>query len=278
MRDINFSRSNNYYTSFSGNFVPIVLAETLQITFRVSPAKRIHKKLNPCKCFSPALPQEVFSSLNIALSKISQAYERTTRRTPGGKVYDYVLFRDDAADGVWKPLEILRERLYLPIAPRLEPLAWAPPLASENLDATKELLHHYEQSLDEFRERLNHKYPETSGNNSWQNWIRRNFWLFGANYRQPLPKEKVGFDSIPDFLFVTLDGFLDFLEIKLPQHQVIVTMGKWIESLQAINEHCPSHPQVVSVCDAESDVYSSVKKNVNACKLPALEKKSDAPQ
>jgi hypothetical protein len=30
---------------------------------------------------------------------------------------------------------------------------------------------------------------------------------------------------------------------------------KWLESLQAIDEHCPLDTQVVSVCDAESDVY-----------------------
>ena len=30
---------------------------------------------------------------------------------------------------------------------------------------------------------------------------------------------------------------------------------KWIESLQAIHPHCPPGSQVVSVCDAESDVY-----------------------
>ena len=70
---------------------------------------------------------------------------------------------------------------------------------------------------------MKHEYKETTGNDSWQNWIRQNFWLFGANYRQPFPKEKVGFDSIPDFLFATLDGFLDFLEIKLPQHNIIVS-------------------------------------------------------
>lgn len=41
---------------------------------------------------------------------------------------------------------------------------------------------------------------------------------------------------------------------------------KWIESLQAINEHCPASTQVVSVCDAESDVYELL---VEAKKLEA---------
>ena len=31
----------------------------------------------------------------------------------------------------------------------------------------------------------------------------------------------MGFDSIPDYLFPTIDGFIDILEIKKPEHEVI---------------------------------------------------------
>ncbi|MBW4483673.1 MAG: DUF4263 domain-containing protein [Tildeniella torsiva UHER 1998/13D] len=219
--NVDFYRSKNSYISFSGKFIPLNLKENLQITFSVSSSRKIHKKLKQCKCSSPAIPGEVFSSLNIALSKISQTYEKTTRKTPGGRVYSYLLFQDEL-DKIWKPLEILRERLYLPLAPHLEPLSWSAPLASESSSTVKDLLTIYDNSLKVFAERLNHKYLETSGDQPWQTWIQENFWLFGSNYRQPVPKEKVGFNSIPDFLFVTLDGFLDFLEIKLPQHPVII--------------------------------------------------------
>lgn len=41
---------------------------------------------------------------------------------------------------------------------------------------------------------------------------------------------------------------------------------KWIKSLQAINEHRPANTQIVSVCDAESDVYELL---VEAKKLEA---------
>jgi len=80
---------------------------------------------------------------------------------------------------------------------------------------------YYRDRLDELRERLDKKYPETKGKNSWQAWIYSNTWVFGSQYRQPIEKERVGLDSIPDFLFPTLDGFLDVLEIKLPTHPVI---------------------------------------------------------
>lgn len=79
----------------------------------------------------------------------------------------------------------------------------------------------YMDKLKEFNERLGKKYPETKGPYSWQKWIYKNNWLFGVQYGIPIDRGKVGFDSIPDFLYPTLDGFLDILEIKLPSHQVI---------------------------------------------------------
>ena len=81
----------------------------------------------------------------------------------------------------------------------------------------------YETSLESLRQRLtsSKNYPETSGKDSWQTWVYANNWLFGVNYLRPIPKQKVGFDNIPDYLFPTRDGFLDILEIKKPQPDVI---------------------------------------------------------
>ncbi len=79
----------------------------------------------------------------------------------------------------------------------------------------------YQQRLDELKSRLTKKYHETKGNNSWQKWIYDNKWLFGVHYLTPIQKERIGFSEIPDFLFPTLDGFLDILEIKKPIFDVI---------------------------------------------------------
>ena len=65
-------------------------------------------------------------------------------------------------------------------------------------------------------------YSETTGNDSWQKWIYQNNWLFGVNYKKPIEKVKINITGImPDYLFPTLDGFVDVLEIKLPDHEVI---------------------------------------------------------
>jgi len=82
---------------------------------------------------------------------------------------------------------------------------------------------YYQAKIAELQERLDSgkKYSETKGKNSWQSWIYENNWIFGIQYETAIEKEKIGFDSIPDFLFPTLDGFLDILEIKLPTHEII---------------------------------------------------------
>jgi hypothetical protein len=77
---------------------------------------------------------------------------------------------------------------------------------------------YYREKLEELRSHLERNHRESW----WQNWIYSNNWLFGVNYNQPISKQRVGLDNIPDFLFPSLDGFIDILEIKRPSHPVII--------------------------------------------------------
>lgn len=75
-------------------------------------------------------------------------------------------------------------------------------------------------------------FSETTGDDSWQKWIYRNSWLFGASYKEPIEKTKINIIGVmPDYLFPTLDGFMDILEIKLPDDDVILSdrshPGSW---------------------------------------------------
>jgi len=79
----------------------------------------------------------------------------------------------------------------------------------------------YIEKVDELRKRLERSYSETSGRHSWQAWIYENNWIMGVQYSRPIQKQQVGFSNIPDYLFPTMDGFLDILEIKKPEHEVI---------------------------------------------------------
>lgn len=87
--------------------------------------------------------------------------------------------------------------------------------------------------VQEFQRRLSKgDFSETSGEDSWQKWIFKNNWLFGVNYQEPIEKAKINLSGImPDYLFPTLDGFVDILEIKKPSEQVIIEdtshKGSW---------------------------------------------------
>ena len=95
--------------------------------------------------------------------------------------------------------------------------------AVESLRSQSAFLY-YAEVVEELRARLasDQGYPEVSGPESWQRWIYRNSWLFGPMYLEPIDRQRIGFEEIPDFLFPTLDGFIDILEIKLPSKNVIV--------------------------------------------------------
>jgi len=76
--------------------------------------------------------------------------------------------------------------------------------------------------VSELKDRLKSEFRETSGPDSWQEWIFKHHWLFGANYQTPIEKQKINIQGVmPDYLFPRIDGFVDLLEIKLPQHSVI---------------------------------------------------------
>jgi Domain of unknown function (DUF4263) len=79
----------------------------------------------------------------------------------------------------------------------------------------------YKEKLKDFKQRLDMDDPEASRENSWQEWIYKNNWIFGIQYGMHIGHPKVGFRSILDYLFPTPDGFIDILEIKKPSYEVI---------------------------------------------------------
>jgi hypothetical protein len=101
--------------------------------------------------------------------------------------------------------------------------------------------------LDELQERLQASYSETNGDDSWQSWISKNNWLFGVNYKKPVEKAKINLSGImPDFLYPTIDGFVDVLEIKLPKDDVLVEDTSHKESWKWTPETNSAIGQVVN--------------------------------
>ena len=114
--------------------------------------------------------------------------------------------------GLWQERRLLRKELK----------------SSETLRSQSNLLY-YQESVEELRRRLesDKRFDETRGRDSWQKWMYRNSWLFGATHLEPIDRQRVGFKDIPDFVIPTLDGFLDILEIKLPDRPAIRADRLW---------------------------------------------------
>lgn len=238
---------------------PLYLKEPLKIRFSISQQWNIRQTLEKCICTTPILPDKELKSVNGAYQAISEVIEpyRTSR---GGTVYTNVFFKSEDSvwtplevkrDEVFEPyredyeekVSVYKDRtvIYVKPHPAIEELFQAilehkdkiiQVLQAENEDKLKEIqklnelfkqskLSIYKEKIRELEQRLQENHPESSGDNSWQTWIYKNNWLFAMQYAEPLPKEKVGFHNIPDFLFPTLDGFIDVLEIKKPIFEVI---------------------------------------------------------
>ena len=106
-------------------------------------------------------------------------------------------------------------------------------------------------------------YSETTGNDSWQKWIYKNNWLFGVNYKKPIEKIKINITGImPDYLFPTLDGFVDILEIKLPNNQVINKDTHHIGSWKWTAETNGTIGQVVNYLGEIDRLRLEIEKNV----------------
>jgi hypothetical protein len=120
----------------------------------------------------------------------------------------------------------------------------------------------YQEKISELEERISiGNQSETSGKNSWQKWIYENNWLMGANYLEPIEKSKVGFSSIPDFIFPSIDGFLDLLEIKRLEHEPI--------------ESDPSHPGAFMWTRKASEAIGQVVNYIHQIELHQMEIKQN---
>jgi hypothetical protein len=120
------------------------------------------------------------------------------------------------------------------------------------------------QVVDELGERLaTGGFSETSGNDSWQKWIYKNNWLFGVNYQQPIEKAKININGImPDYLFPTIDGFVDILEIKLPNDEVIIKDSSHAGSWKWSAETNKSIGQVVNYLGEIDRLRLEIEKNI----------------
>ncbi len=106
-------------------------------------------------------------------------------------------------------------------------------------------------------------FSETKGSDSWQKWIYEHNWLFGVNYKKPIEKTKININGImPDYLFPTLDGFVDILEIKLPDKDVIIEDKNHKGSWKWSSETNTAIGQVVNYLSEIDRLRLEIEKNI----------------
>jgi len=176
----------------SRSFIEIVIKEDLYISTTGG------KKLKPCQCDIPALPEKQGKSINHANTQISLAfeYEPNKNLTPTGSVINEVYFLDD--DSYWKPLRVLRDKKLPNVGGLNVEEVRGFLLKNQNILAeilknniTKEdiiALAYRKEQLDIFNKLLSDRsYFEThksqfnlKGDEAvWQRFFEKNTWIFG---------------------------------------------------------------------------------------------------
>jgi translation initiation factor 6 (eIF-6) len=73
-------------------------------------------------------------------------------------------------------------------------------------------------TIDKHEELL--KYKAGQPEKIFQNWIESNLWIFGIDYIKKHDVRKVALFSEGDLLMESVDGYLDLIELKRPNHEL----------------------------------------------------------
>jgi hypothetical protein len=65
------------------------------------------------------------------------------------------------------------------------------------------------------------KYSAGQPEKVFQNWIEKNLWVFGIEYIRKHDERKIALSSEADLLMETVDGYLDLIELKRPNHELL---------------------------------------------------------
>jgi len=85
--------------------------------------------------------------------------------------------------------------------------------------ATKQT--YYDGQIKRLEKRVKSNFKKSNLDKKWENtfykpWFKKNYWMFGIDYKKMLPKTQVSSRQNVDLLLQTYDGYLDIIEIKTP--------------------------------------------------------------
>jgi len=112
-------------------------------------------------------------------------------------------------------------------------------------------------AVKEFEEMLSNDLTE----HKWQDWFEKNDWVLGSEFVRILDEREIDTSNISDFLMEAYDGFLDIIEIKRPDGNLIFWMDK--------KDHenlVPSIDLIKAITQASKYIYE-VEREANSVKF-----------
>lgn len=70
----------------------------------------------------------------------------------------------------------------------------------------------------------------------FQDFFETNFWMFGVDYKNAIPQEKISDEDIPDFLLEKHNGYHDILDLKLPIQNLFKKKGNKLHPRHELTE------------------------------------------
>lgn len=80
---------------------------------------------------------------------------------------------------------------------------------------------YYESELKKIEAKVKSNLEEKNIKRKWENnfykpWFKKNYWVFGIDYKKILPKTQITSRQNVDLLLQTYDNYLDIIEVKTP--------------------------------------------------------------
>lgn len=95
----------------------------------------------------------------------------------------------------------------------------------------------------------------------WQEWFKKNDWVLGSEFVRILDEREIDTANITDYLMQAYDGFLDIVEIKRPEGNLMF----WAEG-QDHGNYVPSSDLTKAITQATKYIYE-VEREANSVKF-----------
>lgn len=85
---------------------------------------------------------------------------------------------------------------------------------------------YYRSALKKLEDKIKENFKKDNFKKRWENrfykpWFRKNYWIFGTEYKRKLTRERISIDKLVDLRLETVDGYEEIIEIKPPNVEIL---------------------------------------------------------